>query len=123
MGLFSSLKQPAEESEALLGSDSSDARKYILEKNRPNPEIKRKRMNWCQTFFAVIKGYTTLNIFLLPIGFKEGGWLFSPIALIIACTFETLSAIKLSEAAHKVKIYNYPDLVEYCFGSNTKVLL
>ena len=80
-------------------------------------------MNWCQTFFAVIKGYTTLNIFLLPIGFKDGGWLFSPLALIVSCTFETISAIKLSEAANKVKIYNYPDLVEYCFGSNIKILL
>lgn len=62
-----------------------------------------------------------MNIFLLPIGFKAGGWLFSPIALIISCFFETLSAIKLSEAAHKVKIYNYPDLVEYCFGKKWRV--
>jgi amino acid permease len=71
---------------------------------------------------ALIKGYTTMNIFLLPIGFKAGGWLFSPIVLIISCFFETLSAIKLSEAAHKVKIYNYPDLVEYCFGKGWKVV-
>jgi amino acid permease len=68
-----------------------------------------------------VKGYTTINIFLLPIGFMNGGWLFSPIALIVSCFFETLGAIKLSEAAEKVKIYNYPDLVEYCFGKTAKV--
>lgn len=78
-------------------------------------------MNCCETYFALIKGYTTMNIFLLPIGFKNGGWLLSPIVLIISCFFETLSAIKLSSAAHKVKIYNYPDLVEYCYGKGWRV--
>ena len=63
-----------------------------------------------------------MNIFLLPIGFKNGGWLFSPLVLILSCFFETVSAIKLSTAAHKVKIYNYADLVEYCFGKKVKVL-
>ena len=74
-------------------------------------------MNGFQTWFAIFKGYTTLNIFCLPIGFKEGGWLFSPLVLMLACFVESMSAIKLSQAAHSVKIYNYPDLIEYCFGN------
>ena len=74
------------------------------------------------TFCAIIKAYTTMNIFLLPIGFKEGGWLFSPCVLIIACFFETISAIKLTECAHQIKVYNYPDIVEYAFGPTAKVV-
>ena len=74
------------------------------------------------TFFAILKAYASLNIFVMPIGFKEGGWLFSPFALIVACFFEGTCAIKLCTAAHLVKIYNYPDLVEYTFGKNIKII-
>lgn len=73
-----------------------------------------------QAFFAIIKGYTTMNIFMLPIGFKAGGWLFSPIMLIISATFEATCAIKLTTAANQVQIYQYTDLVEFCFGRNVK---
>ena len=52
-------------------------------------------MGGISTYFAIIKGYTTLNIFMIPIGFKEGGWLFSPIPLIIMCLIEMTGAIKL----------------------------
>lgn len=73
-------------------------------------------MGCCATFFAIFKAYTTLNIFSLPIGFKCGGWLFSPIVLIVACFFELTCAVKLTTAANKVQIYSYPDLVEYALG-------
>ena len=61
-----------------------------------------------------------MNIFFMPIGFREGGWLFSPFALIFACFFESICAIKLCSAARSVGIYNYPDLVEYTFGRTAK---
>lgn len=77
-------------------------------------------MSTLTTFFAVMKGYTTINIFTLPIGFKYGGWLFSPCLLVLACFFETTTAVKLTEAAHLVRIYSYPDLVEYCFGKGVR---
>ena len=58
-------------------------------------------MSACMTFFAIMKGYTTVSLFSLPIGFKYGGWLFSPLILIWSCFIETYSAIKLSEAANE----------------------
>ena len=73
-------------------------------------------MNGFQTFFACIKGYTTLSIFMIPIAFKEGGWLFSLFPLIIMCIIETTSAVRLIQSARNVGIYNYPDLVEYALG-------
>lgn len=73
-------------------------------------------MGCCSTFFAIIKSYTTLNIFALPIGFKCGGWLFSPIVLIIALFFELICAIKLVNVANKLKIYSYPNIVKYALG-------
>lgn len=61
-----------------------------------DPTIKRNKMGSWQTFFALIKGYTTLNLFMLPIGFKNGGWLFSPLILIFCATFEIIGAVKIS---------------------------
>ena len=75
-------------------------------------------MGCFSTFFAILKAYTTLNVFTIPIGFKCGGWLFSPIVLIIACFFEMTTALMLTESAHEVGIYNYPALVGYALGTN-----
>ena len=72
----------------------------IERRNAGNPRIKRRLMTPLQAFFAIIKGYTTMNIFMLPIGFKQGGWLFSPIMLLISAVFEATCAIKLAEAAN-----------------------
>ena len=116
LGLFSSIKRDAEETEPLVSSNSEDKRRHIQKRNEDDPSIKRSRMGSFATFFAIIKAYTTMNIFFMPIGFKEGGWLFSPFALIFACFFEAICAIKLCKAARQVGIYNYPDLVAYTFG-------
>lgn len=77
-------------------------------------------MTACETYFAIIKGYTTISLFTLPIGFKYGGWLFSPLVLAFSCFIETTSAIKLSQAAAATRIYSYTDLVEYTFGRTYK---
>lgn len=101
-----------------MGEDSEAKEKRRQEKilGRVQDKVKRNRMGCCSSFFSVIKAYTTLNIFLLPIGFKSGGYLFSPIILVVAWFFELTCAIKVTEAAHVAKIYSYPDLVEYALG-------
>jgi hypothetical protein len=48
-----------------------------------------------ETFFACIKGYTTTTIFMIPIAFKAGGWLFTAFPLIIMCAIETSAAVRL----------------------------
>lgn len=124
LGLFSSLKQePVDDSEEeelienkSLEEKSDDRKSKILKRNEPDPKMKRNRMGCFQSYIAVVKAYSTLNFLTLPIAFRCGGWLFSPIMLIIACFFELTCAVKLTKAAHKVKIYNYPDLVEYALG-------
>ena len=54
---------------------------------------------------------------MIPIAFKEGGWLFTVFPLIIMWAIETSAAVRLIQAARSVGIYNYPDLVEYALGS------
>mmetsp|Transcript_9583 Transcript_9583/g.16100 ORF Transcript_9583/g.16100 Transcript_9583/m.16100 type:complete len:84 (-) Transcript_9583:158-409(-) len=60
---------------------------------------------------------------MLPIGFKNGGWLFSPLILVVCCFFETVGAIKLSQCALMTNIFTYQDLVEYAFGGNARILI
>lgn len=92
-----------------------------VQKAAQDPEEgKRDKMGSVTSYFAIIKAYTTMNIFTIPIGFKYGGWLFSPIILAFVCFFETTMAIKLSTVAHSVRIYHYPDLVEYAYGKTTR---
>jgi len=92
-----------------------------VRKRAQDPEEgKRDKLGKVTSYFAIIKGYTTTSIFTIPIGFKFGGWLFSPLILIFVCFFETTMAIKLSTVAHSVGIYHYPDLVEYAFGKTVR---
>jgi len=132
LGLFSSLKNDPEQ-EILLNvslpseSKEEDDEVWFAKKKIKNRQLDhgviRRRMNGFQTYFAILKGYTTMSIFVLPLGFKEGGWLFSALVLIAACVLITVSVVKIINVAQKAKIYNYPDLVEYCFGKSVRSLI
>lgn len=130
LGLYSSLKkEPEEESQPLLSDEktikSSEKEKRRMEKVQKNAgdndEVKRDRMGSVVTYFALIKGYTTMSLFTMPIGFKYGGWLFSPLILLFVCFFETTMAIRLSWVANHIKIYHYPEIVEYAFGRGVRL--
>lgn len=58
-----------------------------------------KKMNSYQTFFAVVKAYCAINVLLLPRSFVNGGYLLSPVMMLIACFFETLCAMRLTTVA------------------------
>ena len=59
--------------------------------NQPAP-----KMNTIQAYFALMKAYCAINVLLLPMAFRNGGWALSPCSLIVACIFEATCAIKLS---------------------------
>ena len=60
-----------------------------------------KKMNTCQTFFAVVKAYCAINVLLLPRSFVSGGYMLSPIAMMVACFFEALCAARLTTVAQQ----------------------
>ena len=80
-------------------------------------------MNRIQTFFALLKRYCAINVLLTPKSFVNGGFLLSPIALILACFFQTICAIKLSQCGLKVKKISYPDIVKKAMGKKCKSFL
>lgn len=46
--------------------------------------IKVGKSGLFDTFFALIKGYCAIVILILPKGFQNGGYIFSPIMLILS---------------------------------------
>ena len=74
-------------------------------------------MNSFQAYFALLKAYCAINVLLLPKAFKNGGYVLSPIALIISCTFEGTCAIKLSQCGNFTGMISYTDIVNRAFGS------
>ena len=60
-----------------------------------------KRMGPVKTFFAIMKAYCAINVLLLPKAYTTGGYLFSPLALMTGCFFESTAAVKLTQIARK----------------------
>ena len=73
-------------------------------------------MGTFKTFFAVLKAYCAINVLLLPCSFANGGYLLSPIAMIVACFFEALCAARLTSVAQQYEIYSYPLLMQKAMG-------
>ena len=59
------------------------------------------KMGTFGTFFAIIKAYCAINVLLLPRSFANGGYLLSPLAMIFACVFETMCAVRLTTVAQQ----------------------
>ena len=102
MGIFSSLKKnpsafkDSEEDPLLNEEERQEKRRLkIADRMKEAEGQKRNRMSACMTYFAIMNGYTTMSIFSLPIGFRYGGWLFSPLVLLLACFVETFAAVRL----------------------------
>ena len=103
IGIWSSLKKEpgdfaiSDEDPLLPEEERMEKRRAkIAGRIKEGKGTKRKRMDACETYFAIMKGYCTMSMFNLPIGFKFGGWLFSPLVLFMACFVETFSAIRLT---------------------------
>ena len=57
------------------------------------------KMGTLATCFAVMKAYCAINVLLLPCSFANGGYVLSPIAMLVAVSFESLCAARLTTVA------------------------
>ena len=75
-----------------------DAKGCIINAKHPNgaQDSEVKKMNTTETVFAVVKAYCAINVLLLPRSFANGGYMLSPIAMMVACFFEALCAARLT---------------------------
>ena len=68
-----------------------DSKGHVVKK-----KLKTEKMDSVQAFFSLCKCYCSINVLLTPKAFKNGGYIFSPIALIIAAALQMYCAVKLT---------------------------
>lgn len=59
-------------------------------------------MNAFETYIAIIKGYCALMILVLPRAFSRGGYVFSPIVMMVSGAIQMYCALKLVAAGQKL---------------------
>ena len=74
------------------------------------------KMSKLGAYFALLKAYCAVNVLLLPLSFVNGVYLLSPIAILVACFFETLCAVRLSHVANRYKLFSYPMIALKALG-------
>ena len=86
-------------------------------------KVKSEKMTNFQSFFATCKSYCAINVLLTPKAFKNGGYILSPVALLIAGVLQCYCAIKLTQCGMHVKKISYPDIVFKALGKKGKKVL
>ena len=58
-------------------------------------------------FMMLIKGYCAMVILILPKSFENGGYIASPLTLIMSAVVSCICALKLAKVGIKTNIYDY----------------
>lgn len=59
------------------------------------------------TFLALVKGYCAIVILIVPKSFANGGYIFSPLAMLISYVLTTVCALKLVQSGLKTRYMSY----------------
>ena len=88
---------------------------------RNESEIAKVRKNGAlKTFFTLIKGFVGTSVLFLPKGFKNGGYLFSPIVLTASSLVTLYCAMLLIKIRSKYK-GSFSDMGYRAFGKRGKL--
>ena len=88
-----------------------------------NHERVVSKMGTYEAFFAVVKGYCAINILLLPKSFANGGYIFSPVSLILSSCLQCACAVFLSKIALKTGVFNYPEIAGKAMGPKGRIVV
>lgn len=89
-----------------------DDRHSVADSKEENP----LKMDNLRVFFALIKGYMAINILMTPKNFSKGGFLLSPILMIVGVLLESFGTIRLIKIAKDRGIYSFPNLMREAVG-------
>lgn len=81
------------------------------------------KLNAFQTCVAVMKGYCALMILALPRAWVKGGYLLSPIILLISGVVQSYAAVKLVKAGQKLNLPSYSGITLKALGPTAKYML
>jgi amino acid permease len=75
------------------------------------------------TFFTLVKGFVCGGILYLPKNYYNGGYLFSPIAIILSCIITSVCILKLLKAREACKARSFEDIGNKAYGKFGKNLV
>ena len=78
--------------------------------------MKKPTMTAAQSFISILKAYCSLMILILPRSFERGGYVLSPLAMIMSASIQCISAVKLVNVANHFGIMSYGLLAYKIFG-------
>lgn len=81
-----------------------------------------RKLSYFETYIAVIKGYCAILIILLPKSFSNGGYIFSPIAMLLSGFVTTICVQKLVQTGLKYDVFSYSLICQKVLGKQGKLI-
>lgn len=72
---------------------------------------------------AIIKGYCAVSILMMPVSFFNGGFVASPVTLLVAGFITLLCVNKLIECGLHYECYSFPKICELALGTVGKRMI
>lgn len=76
-----------------------------------------------QTYFSLIKGFVCTGILYLPKNFKNGGWLWALVSMVLSFFLTLFCMIKLLECKAKTPNGSFSDIGMNAMGKKGKILV
>lgn len=86
-------------------------------------QARTRKLSLFETYIALIKGYCATVILTLPRAFLNGGYMLSPVLMIVAATLTTLCVKQLVQTGIKYNIYCYSMIVDRILGASGRRIL
>ena len=80
-----------------------------------------KKNGAVKTFFTLMKGFIATAVLFLPKGFRNGGWLFSTIALICSAILTYFCAMLLLQIRSRYRGFSLSDIGRQAYGWRGKL--
>lgn len=69
-----------------------------------------KKLGFFETFLTLIKGFIATSILYNPKSFRNGGWLWTTVTMVLSCILTTYCAMLLLQIRDKTGLTNYSEI-------------
>ena len=82
-----------------------------------------KKLGPLATCFTIFKGFVATGVLYVPKDFKNGGYIFAPVTLIISAMITTYCAKLLLETNERLKGGSFPEMAFKAYGKPGKIFV
>ena len=82
-----------------------------------------RKLSACETYIALIKGYSVLALLVTPRAFANGGYIFVAAIEIFSAILTTYCIMKLVDVGLYYDSFSYSSVVQKAFGKRIRFVL